>query len=336
MTRHAAPLALLVMLITPVSFAQRSVPVGRPGDPEAKIEIIVHVLFTNETHAGEHITVLLESPGGGAMAQAFTNSEGKAAFTNVRPGQYVIRVRDQTIKETATRVLNLEYERTHHEFIRAEPRDSRDASFSTPPPAPAAVVKIPDKARKEFEKGNSALSAGDTQKARQHYEKAVQLYPQFAMAYNNLAALYLKSKDFTRAREALNNALKADPDLAFTKANLIRLALLERNFPEATRLADQALTQEPNSPEFLFLMCQAQFFSGNFDQALVYARKVCANPHQEFEMAHILAGRALEAQHRAEEARAEYGRLVQESPSAPEAAEAGRSLARLASATKQQ
>ncbi len=333
MIRHAVP-AMVLVLITCLSFAQRSVQVGRPEDGDANIEIVVHVIFPNDRHAGEHITVLLEAPGGGAMAQAFTNSEGKAVFTNVRPGQYIIRVRDQSIKETATGILQLIFERTHHEYIRAEPANSAGGNETSQPPKRAVKVKIPDKAQKEFDKGYKAFSAGDTGRAMQHYQKAIELYPGFAVAYNNMAALYLKSKDFSRAREALNRALQADPDLALTKENLIRVALQERNFPEAIRSAKKALTDEPTRPEFLFLMCKAQSLAGNYDEALVYARKVYAGPHQEFELAHLAAGRALEAKHRFEEARAEYAKLLQESPSAPEAAEAKKSLARLGGAAK--
>ncbi len=134
--------------------AQRSVTVERPG-PNADLEITVHVIYPNDHHAGEHITVLLEAPTGGVIAEAFTNSEGKAIFANVRPGLYVIRVRDQSIEETATGILNLENERKHHEYIRAEPRDGSNASLSPP----AAKGKIPGKAQREFDKGTGFFSA---------------------------------------------------------------------------------------------------------------------------------------------------------------------------------
>ncbi len=140
MPRQVAPLTL-VLLISSLSLAQRSVTVERPG-PNADLEITVHVIYPNDHHAGEHITVLLEAPTGGVIAEAFTNSEGKAIFANVRPGLYVIRVRDQSIEETATGILNLENERKHHEYIRAEPRDGSNASLSPP----AAKGKIPGKA----------------------------------------------------------------------------------------------------------------------------------------------------------------------------------------------
>ncbi len=336
MLRHAAALALALLTACP-SFAQRAA-VGIPGAPAEgnPLEITVHVLFANERPAGEHITVLLESPTGGTMTQATTDHDGKAMFKSIPPGLYRIRVRDFSIEETVTGILDLQYERTHHEYIRVQPSRANTAGDATPPAAPDPAALIPEKARKEFDKANRALAAGDREKAIEHFRRATDLYPRFAVAHNNLAALYIKSKDFARAHDALDQALKADPDLPLTNANLIRLAMLERNFTDATLRAEKALAKYPNSPEFLLLMCEAHFFSGKFDQALIYARRVYTTPHQNFELAHILAGRALEAQNRTQEAKLEYTGLLQESPSAPEAAEASKSLARLAGATKPQ
>lgn len=334
MTRRAV--SLLVLLLTAcLLFAQRGQrnpmePLRPDGDDHSDKQLVVHVTYMNEKSAGEHIDVLLQSAQGGTVAEAFTDNEGKVVFQGVRPGTYSIRVRGLTIKEMVTNVFTLDsFERAHHEYVRAMADSGLETESKPAAVSAVELEKVPENARKEFEEGNKALSQGDRENAIEHLQKATSLYPKFVMAYNNLAAAYMKTRDFDHAREALNEALQADPERSFTKANLVRLALLEHKYADAIPQIEKALAKEPKNTEFLFLMCEAQFFSGNHNQAVAYARKVYAGTHDGFELSHIFAGRALEAQKRPDEARGEYALLLRESPASSEAAEASRSLARL-------
>jgi Flp pilus assembly protein TadD len=342
MNRRAVSLFVLLVLTSCLAFAQRSrnpmEPMRPDGDEGADKELVVHVVFANDRSAGEQIDVLLQSPQGGTVAESFTNNEGKATFQGIRPGTYIVRVRGIDIKDKVTDVFAIEsFERSHHHYVETQPLEAGNVNEPTQGTATAAELeRVPENARKEFEQGNQALAAGDRGDAIEHLQKATALYPKFVIAYNNLAAAYMKTRDFNHAREALDEALRVDPERPLTKANLVRLVLLDHKYADAIALLEKELAKNAKNPEFLFLMCEAQFFSGDYDQALLYARKVCALGHRNFEMAHIFAGRALEAQKRPDEARIEYAALLQESPAAPEAAEASRSLVRLDSVAKTQ
>lgn len=334
MIRRIATPILVVVLAACFSLAQRSrnpmEPMRPDGDDTSDKQLIVYITYPGEKPAGEHIDVLLQSAQGGTVAEIFTNNEGKATFQGVRPGTYVIRIRGIDIKETVTDVFTIDsFERSHHEYVRAVPLGAEGANESKLGALSVTELQaVPENARKEFEKGNEALAHGDHVNAIEHLRKAASLYPKFVRAYNNLAAAYMKTRDFSHAHEALDEALQADSENPLTKANLIRLALLEHKYTEAIPMVQSALAKDPNNGEFLFLMCEAQFFSGKYGRALIFARKAYNTP-QHSEMAHIFAGRSLEAMYRHDEARAEYSGLLQESPGAPEAAEASRSLTRL-------
>ncbi len=73
----------------------------------------------------------------------------------------------------------------------------------------------------------------------------------------------------------------------------------------------------------------------NYDKALMYARRVHELDHQNFGMAHIVAGRALEAQNHPNEAKVEYEILLKENPAPQVASQARQSLARLDNLAKQ-
>lgn len=315
--------------------AGRSQGVGHlPTPEEAVCEFIVNVVDSHGQPAGEQINVRVDSVAGGTVAEGFTNTEGKVAFA-VRVGSYIVRVRGINIRDAASGTINIEsFEKLHHEFVRIEPLDSATTPDSTTAPVTAVDLQVPEKARNEFSKAKELLAKGERDQAVQHLEKAIEIYPRFAMAYNNLAALYMRSKDLKKAREMLNKGLAADPELAWTHVNMARLDLMEGAYAHAIPLMQKALAKEPNNPEYLLLMCKVQFLAKNYDEVLVYAKRVYMTPHPNLELAHILAGRALEAQKKLAEAQSEYEALVKESPDAPEAAEARASIERLSKLAK--
>lgn len=349
MVRRTVLLSLLVLACTFSVFAQRSgggkPPAGNTGGgrtsggglgmPQRQIELIVHVVLPNDRPAGEHIPVRLEAAAGGVVNEYFTNSEGQVTFANIRPGTYIVRIRGGgNVKETTSGTLYIDaFDSNRHEFVRAEPDERANGTQvgSTQGSVAAAELNIPGKARKEFDKGNEAYAKGDTAKATEHYKKATDIYPKYAMAYNNLGAIYMKSSDKEQARAAWNKAIEADPNLASANANIGRLEVLDHNYQAALPLLQKALSVEPKNGEILLLMAQTQFLAGHYDQALDYSRKVHSVDHEKLELAHIIAGRVLEMQNHPDEARAEYQLLIKEAPTAKEAEEARKSLSRIES-----
>ncbi len=345
-------LAILVIFGTTLSLAQHSagpppsgaagsINRGGAGSPGSigratqTIDLIVHVVLPNDQPAGENIGVELQAAMGSIIGEQFTDFRGEVAFHGIPSGSYVVNVRGGDVKDTSSGQISIDpYDTMHTEYIHVQRVEDANAVKSTQGSISAAELKIPEKARKEFGKGNELVAKGDLKKGQEHYEKAISIYPRYPMAYNNLGVVYMKSGDKIHAREAWNKALDADPDLATANANVARLDVVEQDFSGAIPLLDRALAIQPTNGDDLLLMCEAQLLAGHPDQALLYARKVHAIDQQKYAMAHIIAGRALEAQNRPDLARVEYEVLLKEAPSAPEAGEARKSIARLDDSAK--
>lgn len=73
----------------------------------------------------------------------------------------------------------------------------------------------------------------DLNSASNAYQKAVNLYPGDARAYNNLATIAYAQGDYAKAKEWLQKALRVDNKLAEANANLGLLALQQGNLDEA-------------------------------------------------------------------------------------------------------
>ncbi len=301
--------------------------------------LVIHIVLPNNRSAGPNIGVTLESAHGGMVGQCLTNSSGEARFRGILPGNYVARVSGGNVKDGASQTIEiLPADNYRSEVLRVDflNFDGKQTVSSTQGSVSAAALNVPEAAKKERDKGNEAFSKGDGAKAKEHYLKAIELYPRYASAYNNLGTVYITSADRTHAREAWTKAVEIDPGLDSANVNLARLDFQERDYAGAITPLERALAVKPKNPDVLLLMSEAQLMTSHFAEALTYAHKLLELEHKQYEIAHIVAGRALELQNHPDQARTEYENLLKDAPAAPEAAEAKKSLARLKSPPKAQ
>jgi tetratricopeptide (TPR) repeat protein len=74
-------------------------------------------------------------------------------------------------------------------------------------------LKAPSSARKEYEKGVSALLKNDAAVAVDHLSKAVSIYPKFVAAYNSLGSAYMDQGAIDKARDQFATATVLDDHL---------------------------------------------------------------------------------------------------------------------------
>ena len=74
-------------------------------------------------------------------------------------------------------------------------------------------------AKEQVEFGISVASRGLWREAIYRWQRAVELDPTYAEAFNDLAIAYEHEGDFTKAREAYEKALSLEPNNAVIKQN---------------------------------------------------------------------------------------------------------------------
>jgi len=85
--------------------------------------------------------------------------------------------------------------------------------------APPAVAGSRPQAKAQVEFGIAVAQRGLWREAIFRWEKAVELDPTYAAAYNNLAIGYEHEGLFDKAREAYEKALELEPKNTFIKQN---------------------------------------------------------------------------------------------------------------------
>ena len=76
----------------------------------------------------------------------------------------------------------------------------------------------------------------DYAKAQPYFEKAIKVFPRFALAYNNLGRTQFELGQYQKALESFDKAIKYDPELmeAYYYLGTTQVALKQRNSAVAT------------------------------------------------------------------------------------------------------
>ncbi|PYL27528.1 MAG: hypothetical protein DMF39_10830, partial [Verrucomicrobia bacterium] len=173
-------------------------------------------------------------------------------------------------------------------------------------------------------------SEKETDQARAAYQRAVELDPKFALAWAGLAQTHVWDCNYATeggqkgfnahlaaAREAVERALALEPDLPEA---LFARSMIQTNFDYdwkgAAGTLRKALALAPQDPALLMQAGNLAAARGEKTQSLEFDRRAVALDPVNAQARAFLAS-ALSVTGKQEEARAEYARVVELNPSAP-------------------
>ncbi len=96
--------------------------------------------------------------------------------------------------------------------------------------------------------GYNLMQANRTEEARQHFEKLIAEYPAFEWPYSNLGRLYVGLGDTHKANQLLWQALDINPDYANAWCNLALSKIVDSEFDEAGKYLQKATAVDPQNP----------------------------------------------------------------------------------------
>jgi len=138
----------------------------------------------------------------------------------------------------------------------------------------ATTLAAPKDARKAYEKGLEAARRNKLDEARKQFEKAVQLYPQYAAAWFELGLVHQRQNNKEAAREAYGKSLAADAKFMKPYLQLALLSAQERNWQEVADTTERLLRLDPfDYPQAYFFNSVANFNLRRLDAAERSARE---------------------------------------------------------------
>lgn len=212
---------------------------------------------------------------GAPIDSAYSDSEGTYGFHNLGPDTYEVvvdndhyqAVREQAVLEpftlNPTVVVN----------IRLMPKAAASASPepSRPSGANAHITdareyseRFPKQVRKEFDKGIEADQDGKKDEAIKHYQKALQVAPDYYPAHNNLGSDYLSKSDFSDARKEFEEVVRLNQSDAEGYFNLSNVCMMTGGLADAQRYLSEGMRREPDSALGHFLLASLDIKTGKY------------------------------------------------------------------------
>jgi Flp pilus assembly protein TadD len=202
------------------------------------------------------------------ITTSYTDNQGQFELRRLNPGNYQLEVEGDRQKFDVVTELVQVYKGSPT-IVSITLREKNDASARSNASVSVSELdsKIPGSARKEFDKASKLAAEKDIDGAIIHLRKAIEIYPRFVMAYNDLGTQLLASGKLDEAAETLSKAVALD-DKAFNPAlNLGIVLVLQHKFAEAANVLNTATSLEPNSPAVRLYGGLAANGLGNFETA---------------------------------------------------------------------
>ena len=177
----------------------------------------------------------------------------------------------------------------------------------------ARIAGIPPEAKSEFEAGRESVDKSDFTGAIPHLERAINLYPKYAEAYQLLGVAQIKNQQGQQAEASLVKAIEIEDRMP--RAQYL-LGLLYAMTGRAN-LAEKPLTRfaelEPNNPEAYFELAKVSFALKKFPTAEKQARK-SIDLKEANAGVYVVLGYAQLRQNKANDARQSFQRFLKQDP----------------------
>jgi tetratricopeptide (TPR) repeat protein len=132
----------------------------------------------------------------------------------------------------------------------------------------------PQAVRKDLEKGRALEKKGKWDDAEKLFEKAIEIYPKFAVAWFDLGCVQFHKNDDAGARHSFEKAIAADPQYVNPYQGLAQMAAQERHWQDLFDATGKWLVLDPVSfPKAWFFHGTADYYLQNFVAAERSARQ---------------------------------------------------------------
>jgi tetratricopeptide (TPR) repeat protein len=122
-------------------------------------------------------------------------------------------------------------------------------------------------------KGADALVSGEHDLAYKYFKEAIQLAPQDAAIFNNLALLYKRVGNIEKTEEVLVHALSLNPDNLNAKENLAYVYMNSQRHDQAQVLLTNIKKIRSSNPYYFLMLGGQDYYRGNYESSIQHLKK---------------------------------------------------------------
>jgi Flp pilus assembly protein TadD len=166
---------------------------------------------------------------------------------------------------------------------------------------------VPGKAAKEYEKGINLRKKHKFEDALSHFQKALEIDPEFVEAANDIGAIYSDLRRPVDAQAAFEKTIKIDPQYWSGYFNLAIVYMVGGQFTDAERAARRATDLNRTNAGNRVILGMALVLQERFaDEAI----GLLEHASEEYPQAHLFLARALASRGKKEMARTELRQFL--------------------------
>ncbi len=210
----------------------------------------------------------------------FTDSRGRFPLTRREglraDGGYTIVIAGDERSFSTTTITFKEYGGVYYIPVFLRPLESTTR--------PAGVVDLaeldsqtPDEARTAYENANRAVKERRTYEAVTYFHQAIQLYPKYFRALNDLGVLLIRLGRLDEAVKTLEEASALAPHLYYPRLNLATVKTRQGKYKEAVAMLDKLLKQNPTLTKVRIALAEALIGDNQLAEAEKHLRLALAD-----------------------------------------------------------
>src|SRR5256885_12301103 len=145
-------LLLSFLVLASCVFAQR-------GTMTSDSELRIKIAYENDHPINAPLRVQLLNGTENMVAETFSDGTGQAVFRSVRGGNYKVKISGVGVADTVSESLTVDpRDRFQVQYVHVKAAGSEnEANANQKTPISAAELNVPEKARKEFDRGAEAM-----------------------------------------------------------------------------------------------------------------------------------------------------------------------------------
>ncbi len=206
----------------------------------------------------------------GVMQQGFSDSSGSLEFSGLAAQTYVLRATKHGYLDA-----ELQVDVRRGEFARSVGLSMQRTQAERNEPAQGSVaarnLSIPDAALREFQLGAKFLNTEkNLSKSIVHFQRAIELYPDYSDAYFLLGTAQMQLNDAKAAETSLRKAIALDAHRTGPYYPLSMLLFGQRRFNDEEELLLSAQKQDAADWRWPFELARCHAQQSRWDRALQY------------------------------------------------------------------
>lgn len=282
-------------------------------------EIHGNVWMAGSNRPPDGTILTLSSDAGEVIQQVTPEGGGRFQFTYLRRGVYYVTARAPGFHDGTQRADLFTIKRMSLFFTMVPKREKgKPEPTGTDAVVDQRQLLIPEKARKEFEKGARDVigERPNPESGLKHLRKAVELYPDYYEAYSLMGTAYMDQQKWPEAEEALKKSLKLNDRYAASYFALGAMYNRQGKPAEAAAVLEKGLEIEAKGWSGHLELAQSCLSLNQVEKAEDHARQA----HElapKFPLVHIVLANTLLRRQDLKGARQEYQHYLDSAPQGP-------------------